>query len=665
MEFLKPISDDSRVPLPPGTVIIDQRGIRYTIKNAKVSGGGNALIYRVERENTLRNLILKECYPLSREFNFFRNKDYVVCAEDDDDARRELTFIKENMRREGKICQIISRTTGRIIGAWENLIVSELILDGKTFDISDSCFVVMEQATDDDKKRGWFLSDLLEECAKPVQVDAPLRNGGLPSPYVAACIVEQLLKSLKDIHAAKYLHGDISDGNFFMLGCDSARGDIGIGQLLDFGNTLKLDSYGKTEPIDYVFSTDSYGAPEIFERKNPIQLTRAADIFSIGCLMVYLFKGFEYKKIYNRSVLGNFSVDTYIPLTTVMNRGYHREAALVFRKILDKALRRDPLQRYQTADKMLDDIDFLKKIIQPPKFALPRNLTRSPYFVQGSRDEDISVLQQALDAGTHPLWIWGIGGTGKSELAMEFARKQIENGRAAYLVTFSNSLEETIMSMNFLGWHFEFDGTSDSRRKEYEARLVLLKENYENALLIIDNFDSDNKTLDDLRSEPAYRDLLGLGIKILFTTRSRPDEKTLELEPLSEKNCLKLFKDIAKFSTTDEPIIRNIIHEVDNHTMTVDMLARTLKATWRTLTAEKLLDLLRQGKLDSMELPEIIHKKNFNEREAKVYGHLRTLFKLVYSDEYRDILCDLTLIPPDGFDAADFLQSVSDGKKNT
>lgn len=665
MEFLKPISDDSRVPLPPGTVIIDQRGIRYKIKNAKVSGGGNALIYRVERENTLRNLILKECYPRSREFNFFRNKDGVVCAEDDDDARRELTFVKENMRRESKICQIISRTTGRIIGAWENLIVSELILDGKTFDISDSCFVVMEQATDDDKKRGWFLSDLLEECAKPVQVDAPLRNGGLPSPYVATCIIEQLLKSLKDIHAAKYLHGDISDGNFFMLGCDSARGDIGIGQLLDFGNALKLDSYGKTEPIDYVFSTDSYGAPEIFERKNPIQLTRAADIFSIGCLMVYLFKGFEYKKIYNRNVLGNFSVDTYIPLTTVMSRGYHREAALVFRKILDKALRRDPLQRYQTADKMLDDIVFLKKIIHPPKFTLPRNLTRSPYFVQGSRDEDIYALQKALDAGTHPLWIWGVGGIGKSELAMEFARKQIENGRATYLVTFSGSLEETIMNMNFSGWHFESDSTSDSHHEEYEARLVLLRENYENALLIIDNFDSDNKTLDNLRSEPAYRDLLGLGIKILFTTRSRPDEKTLELEPLSEKNCLKLFKDIAKFSTADEPIICNIIHEVDNHTMTVDMLARTLKATWRTLTAEKLLDLLRQGKLDSTELPEIIHKKNFTEREAKVYGHLRTLFKLVYSDEYRDILCDLTLIPPDGFDAADFLQSVSDGKKNT
>lgn len=651
---LKPISnDDDRIPLPPGTVISDEHGIRYTIKDGEVGVGGSGLIYHVEREGTLRNIVLKECYPRSQE-SFFIRKDAVVCAEDDDD-QYELDLVKDNMRRESVIGQILSRTTGRTIGAWETLRAPEIILGEKIFDGKDSCFVVMEQAGG-----GRFLSDLLKECAKPVQIDAPLQNGGLPAPYVAACVVEEVLKSLRDIHA-EYIHGDINDCNIFLMGGDSASGDIGVGQLIDFGNALKLDSDGKTEAVNEIFSSESFGAPEIFERTEAVQLTRAADIFSVGCLMLYLLKGFEYKKIYGR-ILGNFSVDTLVPLNTVMSRGYRREAAGLFQKILSKALRRAPSERYQTADEMLADVFFLKKIIQPPKFALPLNLSRSPYFVKGSRDKELADLRRALDENVHPIWIFGTGGEGKTELSMEFARKEIEHGRNAFLVRFNGSLKETVLSMNFSGWRFEFDGAGDAEEKDYRARLDLLKENYENALMIIDNFDSETQTLAELQNESAYKDLLALNMKILFTTRSRPDGG-FKLNPLSDEDCLKLFRSIYKFSDDEELIVRKLIREVESHTMTVELLARTLAASWRTITPKELLNLLRNKKLDAAELPEIMHKKDMTEREAKIYGHLRTLFKLVYSEEYRDILCDLTLLPPDGFDAAEFLLA-TDKKKH-
>ena len=652
---LKPISnDDDRIPLPLGTVIRDEHGIRYTIKDGEVGVGGSGLIYHVEREGTLRNIVLKECYPRSQE-SFFIRKDAVVCAEDDDD-QYELDLVKDNMRRESVIGQILSRTTGRTIGAWETLRAPEIILGEKIFDGKDSCFVVMEQAGG-----GRFLSDLLKECAKPVQIDAPLQNGGLPAPYVAACVVEEVLKSLRDIHA-EYIHGDINDCNLFLMGGDSASGDIGVGQLIDFGNALKLDSDGKTEAVNEIFSSESFGAPEIFERTEAVQLTRAADIFSVGCLMLYLLKGFEYKKIYGRKILGNFSVDTLVPLNTVMSRGYRREAAGLFQKILSKALRRAPSERYQTADEMLADVFFLKKIIQPPKFALPLNLSRSPYFVKGSRDKELADLRRALDENVHPIWIFGTGGEGKTELAMEFARKEIERGRNAFLVRFNGSLKETVLNLNFSGWRFEFDGTGDAVEKNYRAHLDLLKENYENALMIIDNFDSETQTLAELQNESAYKDLLALNMKILFTTRSRPDGG-FKLNPLSDEDCLKLFRSIYKFSDDEEPIVRKLIREVESHTMTVELLARTLAASWRTITPKELFNLLRSKKLDAAELPEIMHKKDMTEREAKIYGHLRTLFKLVYSEEYRDILCDLTLLPPDGFDAAEFLLA-TDKKKH-
>lgn len=656
----KPISnDDKRIPLPPGTVIRDEHGIRYTIKDDEVGIGGSSLIYRVEREGTLKNFVLKECYPRSTYCFFIRREtDLVVCGEDDED-QYELDLVKDNMRRESIVGQILSQTTGRTIGAWETLRSPEIVSGDKIFDAKDACFVVMEQTVG-----GWFLKDLLNECAKPVQVDAPLQNGGLLSPYVATCIVEEILKSLKDIHeaGAGYIHGDINDSNIFFMGCDPRNADIGVGQLIDFGNTLKLEMDGKTAEIDEIFSSEAFGAPEIFERTGAVKLTQAADIFSVGCLILYLFKGFDYKEIYDRKILGNFPVDTYMPLKTVMSRGYRREAAGVFRKILTKALRRDPSERYQSAKEMLDDFIFLKKIIQSPKFALPLNLSRSPYFVKGSRDKELAELQQALAEDIHPIWIFGTGGEGKTELAMEFARKEIERGRTAFLVRFNGSMKDTVLNMNFSGWRFEFDGAGDAVEKEYRARLDLLKENYENALMIIDNFDSDTQTLAELQRESAYKDLLGLKMKLLFTTRSRPDGG-FKLDPLSDEYCLKLFHAIYKFSDDEESIVRKLIREVENHTMTVELLARTLTESWRTLTVKELLNLLRSKKLDAEELPEIMHRKDMTEREAKIYGHLRALFKLVYSDEYREILSDLILIPPDGFDASEFLLT-TDKKKH-
>ena len=448
------------------------------------------------------------------------------------------------------------------------------------------------------------------------------------------------------------------------MGHDVKNADIGVGQLLDFGNALKLEADGKTAPIKNIFSTPGYWSPEILTQAEGLRLTPTTDIYSVGCLMLYLLKGMRYKKACGRTLAKNFSVDIFVPVKKIMTCGYRREAAGVFRKILAKALQHNPQDRYQNAEAMLKDILFLKKIIAPPKFTLSANLSRSPYFVKGSRDRELAFLQRELDKGTHPLWIWGIGGLGKTELAMEFARKQIELGRASYLVTFRGSIRETVLNMNFSGWQFEFDGNGDAAEKEYRARLDLLKENYKDALLIVDNFDHEDKILGELQREPAYKDLLGLDMKILFTTRSRPNNTAPELEPLNEENSLTLFKSIAKVDASDEEIVRKLIREVDCHPMTVEILAHTLNESWGTLTPKELLNKLQEGNLNVSSLPEIKHLKAGTEREAKIYGHLKTLFSLLCFDEdYRDILCDLTLLPPEGFDAAEFLFSESNLKK--
>ena len=205
---------------------------------------------------------------------------------------------------ENEIGQIIANKTGRAVASWGKLDADKMIIEGKVFDATESLFIVMEQITDENKQRGCFLSDLLEECQKEPNNEFPLRNGGNAAPNVATKIIEEILKSLKDVHNAGYIHGDINDANFFLMGQSLQNGNIGVGQLLDFGNSKKIMENGKTAPIQKIFNALGYVAPEILNINNgSICLTRSLDIYATGCLMLYLFYGMKFK-----AACGNDSV---------------------------------------------------------------------------------------------------------------------------------------------------------------------------------------------------------------------------------------------------------------------------------------------------------------------------------------------------------------------
>lgn len=61
---------ETRMPFPVGTIIIDEHGIEYTIRDDAVGYGGSSIVYKVSRSGSLRNWILKECYPRSDGFFF-------------------------------------------------------------------------------------------------------------------------------------------------------------------------------------------------------------------------------------------------------------------------------------------------------------------------------------------------------------------------------------------------------------------------------------------------------------------------------------------------------------------------------------------------------------------------------------------------------------------
>lgn len=56
---------DGRNALPAGTEIVTKNSIHYRIRRV-IGGGGSAIVYGVSKDNSLRQLVLKECYPFSK-----------------------------------------------------------------------------------------------------------------------------------------------------------------------------------------------------------------------------------------------------------------------------------------------------------------------------------------------------------------------------------------------------------------------------------------------------------------------------------------------------------------------------------------------------------------------------------------------------------------------
>ena len=134
-------------------------------------------------------------------------------------------------------------------------------------------------------------------------IRSPLKGSALSS-YVknrrmlplrqAFSVVQQLLYAVREIHNAGFLHLDIQTGNIFIQG-SLAPGES-ILTLIDFGCARALKD-GRTDVISdrLVFTTQGFAAPEILlHNDGSLVLTPAADIYSVGCVLLNLLTGKRY-----------------------------------------------------------------------------------------------------------------------------------------------------------------------------------------------------------------------------------------------------------------------------------------------------------------------------------------------------------------------------------
>jgi serine/threonine protein kinase len=162
----------------------------------------------------------------------------------------------------------------------------------------------------------------------------------LSLPFVVD-VIAQVADALDYAHSRGVIHRDVKPANILITADNRVKiTDFGIARIIDASN---LTQEGQ------LLGTPNYMAPEQIQGK---EVDHRADHFALGVVLYEMltrhkpFQGENLTVVSHRIVYDHFTPP----------REYMREMPLGIEPILDKALDKDPLRRYQRAKEMVDDL---------------------------------------------------------------------------------------------------------------------------------------------------------------------------------------------------------------------------------------------------------------------------------------------------------------------
>ena len=307
--------------------------------------------------------------------------------------------------------------------------------------------------------------------------------------------------------------------------------------------------------------------------------------------------------------------------------------------------------------KKLKAVDaFLRERVDAPKMQepvlhLPVPERRNPVGFLG-RKAELAWIGEELKKGTKPVIVAGLGGVGKTALAVEFRKGWAGN---VYFATFRESFQRTLADS--VGQAIPVQ-ERQSLNEEQTAELALgyLSRCEAGDLLIVDNAEVTGKKWCDLTAAPFYEKLRRLPMNVLMTTRHR-DTGGKWLGRLAQDDLREIFR--RHEVNIPEGEMDRMIDAVDGHTMTLDMIARTIRESWGDVTAEKILTAMANSTLNEADFDEI--ETDHDQEHRQIYAHLKALFDLSgISDDGKYALRCATLLPQNGMDEALFRHALTE-----
>ena len=253
------------------------------------------------------------------------------------------------------------------------------------------------------------------------------------------------------------------------------------------------------------------------------------------------------------------------------------------------------------------------------------------------RNDEIKKCGRLL-ASESVVFINGIAGIGKSELAKYYASRNKKKYINIIYLFYSGSLRKDIAAMEFS------DDTSDMDEDAlFDSHYQLLHSLHQDSLVILDNFNVLPK------EDALFKEFVKNDFELLVTTRCEIKQyASIKIKEIaSEKDLLQLFASHCPYSGNDTETVKQIIREVHSHTLTVVLSALSLAAGG--LEPDELLHELKLCGLNITDSEDVELYKDGDYHDGLMIEHLRILMQISrLNASQSDILKDLSILPISG-----------------
>lgn len=255
------------------------------------------------------------------------------------------------------------------------------------------------------------------------------------------------------------------------------------------------------------------------------------------------------------------------------------------------------------------------------------------------RGDILDNLKKDMTDGKRTLLLNGMGGVGKSTIALAYLRRFENDYDHIAWLSQTDNFENMIISAFALQKNLEIELSNQSPKEIVSSVLLSLNNIKGKRLLVLDNVDD---------TMGSYHHLLPEGWHVLLTSREKLayNFSIKRIDNLSFKEAKELVdKHYTKAPYTDNEL-KELCEWLDYHALTLELFSKTLEASLELETVAELYQYLKSNKLDADELQENVFTSHSKE-EVMAYAHLIQSFTLAKLEK-REIwvLLQFAVLPP-------------------
>ena len=591
---------DKRKPLPQGWELVFGEEHRYVIAE-EIGRGGSCIVYNGFYRDRIgeRHLVkIKECYPYRLEIERDAGENLTP------DLSCKQTFLAEKQTfLEAYRKNTALKTTLGLVNSTANAT--------NIYEYHNTCYVVMTEIEGRDYRS---------------EADENLQSLFLH--------LRTLVRIVKKYHDCGMLHLDIKPENVLLI--PETKEQM---VLFDFDSMVRKEKI-QTQPNSWTFSvSDGYAAPELVRGKCS-KICEATDVYAIGAIAFYKLFGrtpnamdSAVGAIYDFSGM-KWKDARYQPvLFRLMQEFFHRTLAATVRR------------RYASVDEVLEILEKLIRESDVERVFLYHGFAYNTANFVG-RENELRQIETIFSSGQQVLFLSGMGGIGKTELAKRYAYLYGEEYRTIVFVPYQESIVQTVCGedIHIHNVHREQSEEGLETEEEYfERKLKILKEQTtKDNLIILDNF--------DVEEDEDLERFLECPCRFLITTREDFRDYDFcqidvqQMEDINDVEALFAVYNPRSYEEEERGQIREILKLVEYHTMTVELIAKYLREAEEEPYV--LLEKMRMIEgITGTEEVSVKHRKDRKMQNQKVQEHLQALFDLSgFSNVQLELMQSLSLL---------------------